>query len=113
MREVFKSRIAPAAVVAGFVAGLGVAGMAQKALSRPAHLADVLDGCVPCHGAEGIAPDTLVPNLAGQNSGYLIAQLTAFKTGKRKHPEMRFMVRDLSTRDIEALAHYFAELPPR
>jgi cytochrome c553 len=72
-----------------------------------------IEGCLPCHGADGIARDAEVPNLAGQNAPYLFNQLKAFKSGSRKHPEMRYMSRHMSDTEMRALAEYYASLPPR
>jgi cytochrome c553 len=70
-----------------------------------------VDACAPCHGLDGIAKDAEVPHLAGQNEPYLLNQLRAFRTGARKHKEMRFMSRHMTERDFEALAAYYAALP--
>jgi cytochrome c553 len=72
-----------------------------------------VENCAACHGADGIAPDSEVPHLAGQNERYLFNQLVAFRSGQRRHREMRFMARELSTDDLAALAAYYAALPPR
>lgn len=72
-----------------------------------------IEGCMPCHGADGIARDSEVPHLAGQNERYLFNQMMAFRTGKRAHKEMRFMARAMSTEEIAAIAAYYAALPPR
>ena len=69
--------------------------------------------CAPCHGRDGIAPDSEAPHLAGQNERYLFNQLMAFRTGARRHREMRFMARELTEAEIAALAAYYASLPPR
>jgi cytochrome c553 len=72
-----------------------------------------VEHCAACHGVDGVAPDTEVPHLAGQNEKYLFNQLMAFKTGQRRHREMRFMARELTADDMAALAAYYASLPPR
>lgn len=72
-----------------------------------------IEGCIPCHGADGIARDAEVPNLAAQNAPYLYNQLKAFKSGSRKHPEMRFMSRHMTDAEMQALAGYYASLPAR
>jgi cytochrome c553 len=74
---------------------------------------ELIPGCVPCHGADGIARYGEVPNLAGQNAPYLLNQLHAFQTGKRAHKEMRYMTRNLTEEEMEAIAAYFSSLPPR
>ena len=90
------------------VVGLGSApAWAQKKTTR----AD-LSQCVACHGAEGIARDTEVPNLAGQNETYLVNQLRAFRSGARRHPDMRFMSRTMTDAEIEAYAAYYTALKP-
>jgi cytochrome c553 len=72
-----------------------------------------IEHCAPCHGRDGIAPDSEVPHLAGQNERYLFNQLMAFRSGARRHREMRFMARELTEAHIAALAAYYASLPPR
>jgi cytochrome c553 len=87
------------------------------ALSLPAHalentgLTDVIAQCAACHGAEGIAKDVEIPNLAGQHDRYLITQLQNFRSGKRPHKEMRYMSRHITDDEIEAIAQYYAHLP--
>lgn len=72
-----------------------------------------IEQCAYCHGVDGIAKDTEVPHLAGQNEKYLFNQMMAFRAGKRPHREMRFMAREMSVQDIAAIAAYYAGLPPR
>jgi cytochrome c553 len=61
----------------------------------------------------GIAKFGSVPNLAGQNAPYLINQLRAFHTGKSALKEMRYMSRNLTEKEMEAIAAYFSSLPPK
>jgi cytochrome c553 len=75
--------------------------------------AGVIEECAACHGVDGIARDTEVPHLAGQNERYLYNQMMAFRSGKRPHKEMRYMARTMSAAEIAALAAYYAALPPR
>lgn len=74
--------------------------------SAPAALAE----CAACHGEDGIGRDVEIPNLAGQSEVYLYRQLQHFKSGKRQHKEMRYESRQLSDQDMQALAHYYAQL---
>lgn len=76
-------------------------------------LADLVEGCAPCHGADGLARDAEVPHLAGQNELYLANQMRAFRSGERAQPEMHYMTANLDDAAIAALAAYFAGLPPR
>lgn len=66
--------------------------------------------CVACHGAEGISPNPLWPNLAGQKDQYLIAQMKAFRDGERVNAMMSPMMKALSDQDIEDLAAYYSSL---
>ncbi len=66
--------------------------------------------CAMCHGAEGVSPNDLWPNLAGQKQGYLKKQMKAFKDGSRKDPVMSPMATPLSDEDIDNLAAYFSSL---
>ena len=66
--------------------------------------------CGACHGPEGISPNEIWPNLAGQKEGYLMAQLKAFRDGQRSNPMMAPMAAPLSDADIADLAAYYASL---
>jgi cytochrome c553 len=83
---------------ASHAAGDAAAGKAKSAL------------CAACHGAEGISPNDIWPNLAGQKQAYLVKQITAFRGGDRKDPMMAPMVSGLSDEDIDNLAAYFSGL---
>jgi cytochrome c553 len=54
----------------------------------------------------------VTPNLAGQKSIYLRQQLLAFRTGKRKHPDMKSISRRLTDREIDQLVVYYSMLVP-
>lgn len=66
--------------------------------------------CAACHGQNGISPNDLWPNLAGQKTGYLVAQLKAFRDGQRANPMMAPMAAALSDADIDDLAAYYSSL---
>ncbi len=83
------------------------AGRAQSRVVPP-----VVALCAPCHGTDGGSGNVEVPNLAGQHSLYLTAQLRAFRSGQRRHPDMGEAARELSDREIEQLVVYYASLPP-
>jgi cytochrome c553 len=74
---------------------------------------ELISGCAPCHGADGVSRFGGVPNLAGQNEPYLLNQLRAFHSGKRAHKEMRYMSRNMTEAEMEAIAAYFSSLSPR
>ena len=66
--------------------------------------------CSACHGQNGISTNDIWPNLAGQKEGYLVAQLTAFRSGQRVNPMMAPMAAALSDTDIANLAAYYSSL---
>lgn len=74
---------------------------------------DLIVQCAACHGADGVAKDSEVPHIACQQSRYLYNQMMAFKTGKRKHKEMRYMGRHMTSDDMDVIADYYARLPCR
>ncbi|MEO8937702.1 MAG: cytochrome c [Burkholderiaceae bacterium] len=83
-------------------------------LAVPAVAADAAAGkaraaaCAVCHGRNGVAVAPDAPNLAGQPEDYLVAQLTAYRDGNRKHEVMSLMAKPLTDGDIANLAAWFA-----
>lgn len=67
--------------------------------------------CAACHGATGISPAPIYPNLAGQNAAYMIKQLTDFKSGDRTDMLMAPMAVNLSEQDMADVAAYFSSQP--
>ena len=69
--------------------------------------------CSACHGMDGngIAPN--YPNIAGQGEQYFVKQLEDFKTSKRNDPTMMGMVMPLSKQDMEDIAAYYSQQPPK
>jgi len=66
--------------------------------------------CAGCHGAAGVSNNPLWPNLAGQQAGYLVKQMKAFRDGTRNDPMMGPMAKPLSDADIDNLAAYYNSL---
>lgn len=66
--------------------------------------------CGACHGVNGISPNEMWPNLAGQKEAYLVAQMKAFRDGQRTNPMMAPMAAMLSDTDIADLAAYYSSL---
>lgn len=96
-----------------WIVGLAVAVLcAAPANAQRQSMRPDLSQCAACHGDEGIARDSEVPNLAGQNEAYLVNQLRAFRSGARRHPDMRFMSKTMTDAEIEAYAAYYTALKP-
>jgi cytochrome c553 len=64
--------------------------------------------CVACHGPDGNSASPEFPKIAGQNYDYLLKSLKDYKSGARKSPVMAPMGANLSTRDMEDLAAFYA-----
>ena len=64
--------------------------------------------CGACHGATGVNPNPLYPDLAGQHAAYIAKQLADFKSGARTDMMMAPMAVSLSEQDMADLGAYFA-----
>jgi cytochrome c553 len=105
MKKVLSALIALAAA-AGFV--------------NAAHAQDAKAGekkaamCIGCHGIAGYQasfPEIhKVPMISGQSAKYIVAALTAYKKGERKHPSMKGIAASLSDQDMADLGAYYADL---
>lgn len=80
-----------------------------------AHAGDLAAGkqkaemlCQTCHGLDGKATVPMAANLSGQQKDYLIAQLEAYRSGKREHEQMAIVARMLSDADIENIAEWYS-----
>lgn len=63
--------------------------------------------CANCHGVDGnsVRPD--IPNLAEQNTAYIIEQIGKFVDGQRKHFVMPILARNFTFQDKVNLAVYY------
>ncbi|HET9652196.1 MAG TPA: cytochrome c [Usitatibacter sp.] len=66
--------------------------------------------CTTCHGPLGISVAPDAPNLAGQPRIYLVAQLGAYRSGKRTHEQMSLIAKGLSDADILELADWYSSI---
>ena len=68
------------------------------------------DMCIGCHGIPGYQASFpqvhKVPKIAGQNAKYIVAALSTYKKGERKHPTMRAIAASLSDQDMADLAAF-------
>jgi cytochrome c553 len=94
--------------VVGFIALFGAVGVAQAAGDAAAGKAKAAT-CAGCHGAngEGKAPN---PALAGMAEDKFVQALKDYKSGKLNKPIMKTFAAQLSDKDMENLAAYFASL---
>jgi cytochrome c553 len=91
---------------------LGVAGLVSQAQAADVEAGRALAmPCAACHGENGISVSPAIPNLAGQKSAYLVAQLKAFRGGARKNDMMNAIAAQLSDQQIDNLAAFWNSLP--
>ena len=87
---------------------MSLAGMASAA-DPDAGKKKAAEVCGACHGPEGNKPsDPTQPVLAGQHYDYLVRALTDYKIGKRSNPIMKGFASQLSKKEIEDVAAWFA-----
>lgn len=98
-------------ITIALVAGLGAlsAAHAQDAAAGQKKIAM----CIGCHGIAGYQasfPEVYkVPMIGGQNAKYIVAALTEYKKGERKHPTMRGIALSLSDTDMADVAAYYEQ----
>ncbi len=67
--------------------------------------------CIGCHGIPGYKtafPHVYhVPKIAGQQQGYIVAALKAYKSGDRSHPSMRGIAASLTEEQMKKLAEFY------
>jgi cytochrome c553 len=70
--------------------------------------------CIGCHNIpryQASFPEVYkVPKIAGQNEKYIVAALTEYRKGDRKHPTMRAIAASLSDQDIADVAAFYSKL---
>lgn len=91
-------------------------------LSSPYVMAGMIDKegmaaweiCAMCHSLNGISRMAKFPKLAGQKPAYIIKQFRDFNAGRRTNDggQMEAITTEVDIDAIEAIANYFAQLPP-
>ena len=80
---------------------------------RPLTLAEWVERCDRCHGANGNSTDPLMPRLAAQRADWLEQVLQAYRTGARKSTAMAAMSGLLTDGDVKEIAGYYARQTAR
>ena len=86
---------------------------AGQKLWRGGDIANGVPACAGCHGPAGAGVPAQFPRLGGQYADYVVAQLTAFREGKRANDPnsmMRGVAAHMTDRQIRAVAEYAAGL---
>ena len=96
----------------GLLALLAGLSSAVQAEGDPASGKNKTAMCSGCHGIAGfrtVFPETYhVPRLGGQNAGYIVNALKAYKSGDRTHPSMSAIAASLTDKDMADLAAYYS-----
>jgi len=93
---------------------VGVAAAAMALVTTPlfaAALDEQVQVCAGCHGENGKPIDKTIPNIWGQQTGYLYIQLRDFKRGDRKSEVMQPIASAFERDDMLAIAEYFSKKP--
>lgn len=82
----------------------------------PGHAADPAEMpktvCAACHGVDGNSADPRYPKLAGMDQEYLMRQLKAFASGKRREDTMSAIIAGVDPNDFSKLAAYYGKMKP-
>jgi len=100
------------------LAGASLAALAFSAAAAgptplvvPDTLAQRLQPCMACHGAEGRASrEGYLPRIAGKPAGYLYHQLLNFRDGRRSNATMAHFLAHQTDAYLHEMAGYFAAL---
>jgi cytochrome c553 len=69
--------------------------------------------CIGCHGIKGYQSSYpqvhKVPMISGQGAKYIVAALTAYKKGERRHPSMRGIAGSLTDKDMADLGAFYEQ----
>lgn len=85
-----------------------------QAIYRGGNLVTGVPACAACHGPTGNGNSlALFPKLSGQNSAYIVEQMSNFKNNKRSNDPNHIMsdiAAKMTDKEIEAVASYVAGL---
>jgi len=88
---------------------LGVALGLSAAPAAADSIAEKVEVCAGCHGADGKPIDKTTPVIWGQLTGYIYIQLRDFKRGDRKSEIMQPIASAFEKDDMLAIAEYFSQ----
>jgi cytochrome c553 len=86
-----------------------------RLLANQGDVTSRVQACVNCHGPGGVGQPPALPYLAGLHDRYIRATLNAWREGRRRNDagqQMAAIAKALRPEDIDAVARYYAGLPP-
>ena len=107
----FRNALRPFVIAALVALGPLPAGAQNNAAPPPPAIADKVQLCATCHGADGLPVVEKTPIIAGQQWSNLPVVLREFQNGQRASDLMSPIAKTLSGDDVRALAAYFSALP--
>jgi len=78
-----------------------------------ADIRDAMKKCVKCHGEDGNASGSGMPNLTAQDPEYLVSSMQAYRNGDRSHNLMKKLVAELSDDVLGRMGIFYAVQEPR
>ncbi len=105
-RQVYVSALALVCMLA-----LPGTGSARAEIAPPPEIAEQVELCSGCHGADGVPVTEATPIIWGQEEYYIYVQMRDIKAGRRANEIMYSVVADLSKAEMRALGKYFAQKP--
>ena len=69
------------------------------------------NGCINCHGVEGLRTPGAIPSLAGQSEAYLYKTLVAYRDGTLKGTIMNRAMEGYDDQTLRQFAEYYSRLP--
>lgn len=69
--------------------------------------------CSGCHGFEGASVGPLIPSIGGMNARFLFHVMRGYQLDERPSTIMGRIAKGYTTRELRAIAHYFAQQPWR
>lgn len=108
----FYASLAPTLPLAA-AAGDGAALVAPEGAADPfSDIRGALKKCIKCHGEDGNASGSGMPNLTAQDPEYFLASMQAYAAGARSHNLMRKLVADLDDPTLSGMAVFYAVQEP-
>ena len=73
---------------------------------------DAMTKCVKCHGADGNASGSGMPNLTAQDPAYFVASMKLYAEGVRSHRLMQKLAAELDEQTVAAMGVFYAVQEP-
>jgi len=84
--------------------------VAQDVTAPPPEIAELVESCAACHGADGVPVQEDAPIIWGQENYYMYVQLRDIQAGRRKSVLMEPIIEGLDKPTLKALTAYFSTL---